>query len=106
MSDELRDFCNRLHEQLREKGTEIEQLRECIESLACQFGIVSNGMLMSGSLSAMEEAFEILGWDDPRPAPPYMVCDEPGCLSARSCGWPSPKGYRHTCGKHYRQSDE
>ena len=27
MSDELRDFCNRLHEQLREKDAEIERLK-------------------------------------------------------------------------------
>ncbi len=29
------------------------------------------------------------------------VCDEPGCIKDVSCGWPSPAGYRHTCGTHW-----
>lgn len=28
------------------------------------------------------------------------VCDEPGCDKDVSCGWPSDKGYRHTCYEH------
>ena len=31
------------------------------------------------------------------------ICDEPGCLADAGCVWPSEKGYRHTCGTHYRQ---
>jgi len=30
MSDELRDFCNRLHEQIRAKDSEIERLKKDI----------------------------------------------------------------------------
>lgn len=30
-----------------------------------------------------------------------MTCDEPGCSKDVSCGWPSPAGYRHTCGTHW-----
>jgi hypothetical protein len=33
---------------------------------------------------------------DLRPA-----CDELECLRAAACGWPSPAGYRVTCGAHY-----
>ena len=29
-------------------------------------------------------------------------CDEPGCYEEISAGWPSPDGYRSTCGDHYR----
>lgn len=28
------------------------------------------------------------------------VCDETGCTKDVSCGWPSPQGYRNTCGAH------
>lgn len=31
------------------------------------------------------------------------LCDEPGCDMPGTCGWPSPDGYRHTCGKHWRE---
>lgn len=28
------------------------------------------------------------------------ACDEPGCTREASNGWPSEKGYRHTCYEH------
>jgi hypothetical protein len=28
------------------------------------------------------------------------VCDEPGCGAEVTCGWPTPAGYRRTCGEH------
>lgn len=30
-------------------------------------------------------------------------CDEPGCFEEADCGWPSPAGYRWTCGKHMQK---
>lgn len=35
-----------------------------------------------------------------------LVCDEPGCIEIKSCGFPTPDGYRMTCGKHYRERGE
>lgn len=32
------------------------------------------------------------------------VCDEPGCAEYSSCGFPTPTGYRRTCGKHYQEA--
>ena len=29
-----------------------------------------------------------------------LVCDEPGCWLEVSCGTPTQKGYRSTCGEH------
>lgn len=29
------------------------------------------------------------------------LCDMDGCESKVSCGFPTPDGYRHTCGTHY-----
>ena len=34
------------------------------------------------------------------------VCDEPGCESGNSCGWPSPDGYRRTCFEHYKKGKQ
>ena len=30
------------------------------------------------------------------------LCDETDCYKDVSCGWPSDKGYRRTCSKHYK----
>ena len=32
------------------------------------------------------------------------VCDEPGCQSEATCGWPTGDGYRRTCGKHMQHT--
>ena len=32
-----------------------------------------------------------------------VACDEHGCWEVATCGWPSPSGYRRTCGKHMEQ---
>jgi hypothetical protein len=58
-----------------------------------------DGGYWTGGLSALEEAFEVLGWDDPMPAP-QARCDEPGCMEQSSCGTPTMTGYRRTCGPH------
>lgn len=31
-----------------------------------------------------------------------LMCDESGCAEEVVCGWPSPKGHRCTCHKHYK----
>lgn len=81
-----------------------QQLRDALEDMCVQFAYWSEGPnpgLWSGGLSALEGAFEALGWSDPHPCP-EQTCDEPGCNKQVSTGWPSDDGYRHTCGKHYR----
>ncbi len=32
----------------------------------------------------------------------FGLCDEPGCFERFSYGFPTPEGYRKTCGKHFR----
>ena len=32
-----------------------------------------------------------------------MLCDVPDCGREADCGWPSPAGYRRTCGRHMRE---
>jgi hypothetical protein len=83
-------------------------LRAALEGMVYQFAHWAHPGLWTGGLSALEEAFDVLGWDDPHPAP-EQTCDEPGCDGRVSCGWPSRPGgtslnggYRHTCGEHMR----
>jgi len=33
----------------------------------------------------------------------YRICDEPNCKEIAICGFPTDKGYRNTCGKHYKK---
>ena len=85
------------------ESRQIDRLTAALEDMCYQFGgwNPKKGGLMTNGLSALEYAFEVLGWDEPHPVP-SMQCDEPRCKKQRTCGWPSPKGYRNTCGEHAR----
>lgn len=80
--------------------------REVVEGLCFQFGYSGHDSkkkwLSAGGLSALEDAFEALGWDDP-----HIVaeggCEHPGCNAWDTCGTPTPDGYKRLCGEHYRQ---
>lgn len=87
---------------------ETQRLREALEGMVCQFAYWASpaGGYGTGGLSALEEAFDVLGWDDPHPAPEAR-CDEPGCMERADCGWPTRPGgtglnggYRRTCFEH------
>lgn len=85
------------------------RLREFAEDVAYQFGYWvagKTGGLTAGGLSTLEEAFAILGWEDPHPVPDRR-CDEPGCMEDGTMGWPTRPGgtglnggYRRTCFAH------
>ena len=76
-----------------------EELLDTIKDLCYQFGGWSDGGLTHDFISALEGAFDILGWDSPHPVP-EMTCDEDGCNKQITCGWPSDSGYRRTCSEH------
>ena len=83
---------------MSEAGT----LRAALESMVNQFAYDNDrGEYHTGGLSALEEAFDALGWDDPHPMPAELLCDESGCNRRSTCGWKSTTGYRRTCGEHY-----
>ncbi len=72
----------------------------------------SAGGIWTGGLSTLENAFDVLGWEDPHPLPDRR-CDEPGCMKDATCGWPTRPGgtglnggYRRTCGDHMRAAKE
>lgn len=80
-------------------------LRGTVEDLVRQFAYESSvdGMpaYSTGGLSALEGAFDVLGWSDPHPAP-EMACQHEGCGTWASCGTPTPDGYKRLCYDHYR----
>lgn len=80
----------------------IATLETALTDMTRQFAYWSDkvGGYQSGGLSALEGAFDALGWKDPHPAP-EATCDEPGCLERATCGTPTTKGYRWLCGSHF-----
>lgn len=85
-----------------------DELRDALEGLLFQFAydgksIDGRPSLFTGGLSALEDAFEVMGWPDPYAHPDLACCDEPGCSQRATCGTPTPNGYRSVCGEHYQQ---
>jgi len=85
-------------------ATELQKYHDALESMAHQFGYELDGpaRLSTGGLSALEEAFEVLGWEDPHPVP-ERECQIPDCGAMASCGTPTPDGYKWVCGTHSRE---
>ncbi len=85
------------------------ELLATIEDLVSQFayaiGVNGTPALWTGGLSALEGAFQALGWDDPHPLP-EMACEAPGCPEWATTGAPTPDGYQRLCGAHFRALDE
>lgn len=80
-------------------------LKEALESMVYQFGYrgVKDGKpcIGTGGLSALEEAFFALGWDDPTfIQEDGNTCEIDGCMEEPSCGQPWGKEYLHLCYKH------
>jgi len=80
-------------------------LRETIADLLYQFAYDTtyrNGpALTTGGLSALEDAFAVLGWSDPHRIPEEK-CQTARCPKRATCGTPTPDGYKRLCGDHYR----
>jgi hypothetical protein len=98
--DAERARAERLEQRLATLESDNARLREALEDVVCQFAYWGNGGLITGGLSALEDAFSTLGWSEPHLCPD-QTCDEPGCKERSSCGTPTPSGYRTVCGKHF-----
>ena len=86
---------------------EIERVTAALESMVWQFAYRSDhGTLYTGGLSALEDAFEVLDWEDPHEVDPSNLCDEPGCRRFPTCGTLTPGGYRSTCSVHQPTVEE
>lgn len=87
---------------------EPSSLRQALEDMVYQFGYdtAQDGQpaIGTGGLSALEEAFAVLGWDDPYVIPNPIWCDAPvtpRCPNRTSCGTPTPDGYKRYCHEHF-----
>lgn len=86
--------------------------KEALEDMVWQFGYrgVKNGkpIIWTGGLSALEGAFEALGWEDPHYLPDAegYCCEIEGCVEPDICGthWGDSKLYLRLCSKHHHQS--
>ena len=79
-------------------------IKEFAEDVAHQFGYYcQNGgrlHITHGGLSTLEEAFDILGWENPHPVP-ECECEVDGCHEHATCGTQTKDGYKRVCGKHF-----
>lgn len=73
--------------------------REALEAMVHQFAYWDDkaGGYTTGGLSALEDAFEVLGWDDPHPYPSGR-CHR--CKRQATVGTPSKAGYKWSCHEH------
>lgn len=81
-----------------------DDLKEFAEDVVYQFGYKINYdgrlHLTAGGLSTLEWAFNILGWEDPKPFP-EGECEMDCCHEYATCGINTPDGYKRVCGKHF-----
>lgn len=97
-----RDFGHYAMAGFRAGEARANRYKQALEDMVWQFAYSNdNGEYHTGGLSALEHAFDVLGWDDPHPMPKEILCDEPGCKRQSTSGFPTETGYRRTCGDHY-----
>ena len=92
----------------RETTATVKDLKQIIEWLVFQFGYrgVKNGkpVIHTAGLSALEAAFEALGWDDPHYLPEEgYTCEVEGCMEPDTVGmhWGDSPLYLRLCSKHH-----
>jgi len=85
---------------------ENKKYKDALEDMVRQFANTgSHGGIAcynTGGLSALEYAFEVLGWSEPYPCPEHQ-CQYPKCGEYATCGIPTNIGYKRACGKHYTE---
>jgi hypothetical protein len=97
----MRDGCV-----LMDTSAEMNHLHAALLGVVWQFGYrtVYRGKrtIGTGGLSALEGAFEVLGWSDPHEVD-EDGCDWPGCEEWATSGTPVPAtgDYKRVCGAHF-----
>lgn len=89
-----------------------ERFKEALEDMVWQFAYrgLKDGKpaLFEGGLSALEGAFEALGWENPHyiEEDDMITCNIEGCHEFSSAGthWGNGKEYLRLCDEHYKQS--
>lgn len=82
--------------------------RDALEDMVYQFGYSTSKdgqpAIGNGGLSALEHAFDVLGWDNPYIIPDPVWCDAPAvprCPNRTTCGTPTANGYKRFCSRHF-----
>jgi hypothetical protein len=75
----------------------VEVLQDMCYQLA--FTLDSPPRLTTGGLSELEDAFRLLGWDDPHPLP-WRQCQHEECQRTATYAKLTPDSYRRLCGEH------
>ena len=85
-----------------------EEFKAALEDMVDQFAYPLNDppRITTGSLSALEHAFDVLGYSDPKEMPERKCqYDSYPCHRTATCGIPTPNGYKRVCGEHFRILD-
>ena len=82
------------------------KLEQALESMLVQFGYRgvkgNRPIICTGGLSALEEAFDAMGWDDPHYLPEEgYTCEIEGCMEEPVCGGSWGDLYLSLCSLHY-----
>ena len=89
----------------------LDKYKDALEDMVNQFaypGIPVKGVssISTGGLSALEEAFDALGYSDPQ-SMPHKQCQypiKPKCTDHVTCGLPTKKHkYLNVCSDHYKK---
>ncbi len=76
--------------------------KEIIEDLLYQFAYDNDhGAVGTGGLSALEAAFDYVGWEDPHPLEEELICNFGTCDRRATCGTPTDEEYQRLCYEHY-----
>lgn len=88
-----------------------QDLREALKDMVEQFAYRDEGTLgpvyNTGGLSALEQAFQVLGWEDPHPVP-ERACEMDGCMKWGDCVGPKPDGtgFGFLCYPHFSEGQK
>jgi hypothetical protein len=97
MLDEVMDSNKKL-------AQDLATMKEAVTDLVSMFAyrLDDPPRISTGGLSVLEDAFEILGYDDPHPVPERQ-CQFEGCTKTATSGTPTKNGYMRVCLKHFEE---
>ncbi len=83
----------------------VGEYKEALADMVNQYAFRgTNGkvpILYTGGMSALEQAFDVLGYSDPHDFP-EAKCETENCPEPSTCGTPIKDGYKRLCGKCYQ----
>jgi hypothetical protein len=85
----------------------MEQYKDALIDMVNQFAysLEDPPRITAGGLSALENAFSVLGYPDPKEMP-ERKCQYGDCTKTATCGTPTKNGYKRVCLKHFDELEE